>query len=271
MTMKKVLLPTDFSETALHGMVYGIQLLGNMPCEFYVLHAYNASDSVGVLISVLDLLEQEAQKALLVETQKLKEKFPNRELIFHHVVVPGNLSQAIKDFVEQKSIDLIVMGTEGATGVKEVFWGTRTTRLLREIKCPMLVVPSGFPYHSPKEILIALDQTIEHHMNGHFMPLEDIMRGFEPEYTFLNVKKPDEITEYTNLKPEWLKKYKNANKIVEYSDDVVNGIEKYITRWSTDMLVMVAHDYKFFESLFHKSLTRKMVMETSVPVLVLHD
>ena len=269
--MKKILFPTDFSENALHGIKYGIQLLKGVPCEFYLLHAFMATEAVGVLISVLDILEQEASDALNAEIEMIKALFPNEELVIKPMVEPGTLGEAIKGVVDSEEMDLVIMGTEGATGIQEAFWGSNTSRVIREIKCPVLAIPNDFPFHKPKEILVALDNTVEKKMNGQFGPLYDLVEKFNPQITFLNVLKPEEVYESADANPIWLKNYKNASKEIEYGDDVAKVIEKYLDRWSTDMLVMIAHHYSFIDKILHRSVTKKMVTETSVPLLVLHD
>ncbi|MGB0525118.1 MAG: universal stress protein [Flammeovirgaceae bacterium] len=269
--MKKVLLPTDFSENAFHGISYGIQLLKSIPCEFYLLHTFYTTDTIGVLISVLDILEKEAKQVLQQEADKISATFPELDLTIHCVTQLGSLNVAVKEFIQQEDIDLVVMGTEGTSGIDEVFWGSHTSRLIREINCPILAVPNHYPFTPPKEVLIALDYEMEQKMNGQFTPLQEIMASYQPEFTFLNVLSPEDVYQATDLHPSWIKKYANSTKVIEYSEDVVKSIEKYISRWSTDMLVMVAHDYNFYEKLFHRSHTKKVVEETSVPVLVLHN
>ena len=63
----------------------------------------------------------------------------------------------MKNCVEDKQIDLIVMGTQGATGAKEIFLGTQTVFTIKKMKCPVLAVPAKFSYENPKEILFPTD------------------------------------------------------------------------------------------------------------------
>ena len=63
--------------------------------------------------------------------------------------------------VEDKNIDLIVMGTKGATGAQEILFGTNTVHIIKKAKCPVIAIPPNFEYEVPKEILFPTDFEVD--------------------------------------------------------------------------------------------------------------
>ncbi|MEO9893998.1 universal stress protein, partial [Aurantibacter sp.] len=126
--MKNVLLPTDFSENALIAAKYATQLFDNEECKFYFLNVYTpsivhsrflAETKSKTLVSENEskLSKQGLQKALK-EIKKLNfNKLHNYEAISSF----DFLTQKIIETVESEKIDIIVSGTKGASGYKEVF------------------------------------------------------------------------------------------------------------------------------------------------------
>ena len=70
-------------------------------------------------------------------------------------------------------MDLIVMGTKGATGLKEVLFGSHTIHVLKNTKCPVIVIPSGFSFEAPREILFPTDYEVNY-KKKHVQPILNI-------------------------------------------------------------------------------------------------
>src|SRR5690606_2377500 len=83
--------------------------------------------------------------------------FPNPNHNFTSIVSFNLLIPEMKELVKENNIDLIVMGTQGATGAKEIFIGTNTMYAIKKMKIPVLAVPSKFTYVKPKELLFPTD------------------------------------------------------------------------------------------------------------------
>src|SRR5690606_12335335 len=79
---------------------------------------------------------------------------------FKKVSVFNFLTDEINEQVEEKGIDLVVMGTQGATGAKEVLFGSQTVHTIKKSKCPELAVPSDYEFTPLKSILLPSDLSI---------------------------------------------------------------------------------------------------------------
>src|SRR5690606_18254529 len=168
--MKKILLPTDFSENSLNAIRYAIQLFSDEECIFYLLNTYTPVlyDSDYILhspassLSLDELYKQNSEKRQHKVKDQIREEFPNA---LHHYKLISSfslLNEEIKEQVTSKEIDLIVMGTQGATGAIQILFGTHTVHAIRRATCPLLAIPSGCKYTSPVNILFPTDYDINY-------------------------------------------------------------------------------------------------------------
>ena len=164
--MKRILLPTDFSENSWNAVSYASLLFKDETCIFYLLHTYSK-----IIYESVHLSQEPSERTIentiksngttkIEHLKKTVEKaYPNPKHQFETVVTFGNLTDTVKDEIKKKKIDLIVMGTKGATSAKEIFVGSNTTKVINTIKsCPVIAVPSAFKYTGkPSEITFATD------------------------------------------------------------------------------------------------------------------
>ena len=141
--MKTILIPTDFSANAWNTISFAMKFLKAERCTFYFLHTYtpafyrmdyvlggpefSAIPDKGVDASISGL-----EKSLAA----VKEQFGNPKHIYETVSAFNVLTDEINELIEKKSIDLIIMGTQGASGAKEIFWGPIQFMLLERPKHP---------------------------------------------------------------------------------------------------------------------------------------
>ncbi len=161
--MKNILLLTDFSKNSINAIRYALQLFEDEFCNFYLLHvqssaSYTSDDLIlagnkSIYTSIIEKSKHKLAK-LIVE---LESKFKNKKYSYQMLVDYDVLTDSIKQIQKTKSIDLIVMGTNGVTGAKEVLFGSNTINVIRKIDCPTLVIPEGFKYTRPKDNLLPLD------------------------------------------------------------------------------------------------------------------
>ena len=128
--MLRILLPTDFSDNAYNALAYALQLYAKSTCTFYLLHTYTPAvyraeyilQSPGQF-GLGDVYQTLAMNRLDKLRKKLVEAFPNPR----HNLVPhaafNTLVDEVQEVVNNENIDIVVMGTQGATGAKEIFLG----------------------------------------------------------------------------------------------------------------------------------------------------
>ena len=166
--MLRILLPTDFSANAWNAISYAVNFYKDRECLFYILHTYtpafyrmdylvggpsfSAIPDTGVDISMAGL-----EKTLA----DIKKHFSNPKHDFKTVSAFNILTDEINYLAGEKEIDIVIMGTQGATGAKEIFLGTNTVYVIRKSSIPVLVIPQGFKFKPLKKILFPTDYLVE--------------------------------------------------------------------------------------------------------------
>ena len=148
--MKRILIPTDFSENSWNAIKYGLALFQDSKNTFYLLHvnpipAYSgAGSSVRAASRMMDEALLKSNKEDLDEIiTKIKELPFNTEHTFISYSTHDYFIDCIKREVQDKTIDLIIMGTKGASGIKEITLGSNTGDVITRVKCPLLAVPEN--------------------------------------------------------------------------------------------------------------------------------
>ncbi|MEM6722885.1 MAG: universal stress protein, partial [Bacteroidota bacterium] len=169
--MKRILFPTDFSNTSVNALHYALELAANLEAELTILHVYypniSGVSSTGDYVIVMDQGEETAQKRLdfFVEDAFPQEGNVMSTVKFKKEVIVGFPAEEIAYFAEQSGYDLIVMGTRKSHGVADKFFGSVTTATLAGAKCPVWVIPAEAQFRGIHNILYASNQH-EGELNG---------------------------------------------------------------------------------------------------------
>jgi nucleotide-binding universal stress UspA family protein len=273
--MKTILLPTDFSENARNAINYAVNLFGDEECLFILLNAYMAPSSGShVLVSVNDILKTNSEAQLSLEKEMLCEKNYCAVLDVHVKAEYGTLIDAVKKIQSDTNIDFIVMGTKGATGLKEVLIGSNTVDVIHKAKCPVIAVPENVKFSEPSKIMLAADYKA---FDDRFLlqPMIDFAKKYNAKIEVVNVQKEgvligvDEAMQGLVLH-DMLENVPHTYQFVE-SGDIAEGIENFIEETRPDMLAMIPRHHSFVSRLFNQSVTGKIAMHAHIPLLSLYD
>ena len=141
---KKILFPTDFSETSEEAAKYAVSYGKEFGAKVYVLHIVNEriiSEGLNLprLVSVADL-EEEMTKEAKKRLQVLIPKEEAEGLDMETVIVRGEPFLEIIRFAKEKDIDLIIIGTHGRSGFEHIIFGSTAEKVVRKAPCPVLSV-----------------------------------------------------------------------------------------------------------------------------------
>ncbi len=276
--MKNILLPTDFSKNALNAIEYAVQLFKDEECTFHLLHtftpvAYNVAtleDSYSTMM-IEEVTRKNSEKGLLEIEKKLKEKFDNPKHIFQIFASFNLLVNEIKAVVKERHIDLIVMGTKGATGAKEVFLGTNTMYTIKKVNCAVIAVPEEFTYEDPKEILFPTN--FKFSMENKFLKLlKSICSNHISRLNILNIYFGEPLSTSQQKVKEQFEEYFKANAHLFHSAeyvDLMEAVVQFQIKHKANFLVMIQNKHTFFENLLFKPVIKQMVYHTNVPFLVI--
>ncbi len=281
--MKRIVLPTDFSKNAWNAILYALSIFKGVECEFFIVNAYQVGSS-GLATKMgranetrlFRLMKEQSERELKRVLEKVNETTNNPKHRFTTLSIVDNLVNAVGKTVYNKEIDYIVMGTKGASGLKEVFMGSNTYRIINEIDfCPIIAVPDDFQVKDSIDTIV-LATGYEHLFETYELnPLLKLAKLFDSEIWVTYVGNPNELTPQQlaskNLLKKKLKDVKHKFVEVEKEGSIHSAIQKAIERnKEVDMVAMINYGHGFFEKLTHEAVIKKVSFNTQVPFLVLH-
>lgn len=153
----RILVPTDFSENALHAARYAAKLAEAFDAQLELLTVCSPPLKRNHIAETLineemKAAEQQADKALQQLRPQIEE---NRSINFSHKVMVGGAVDQIIKVAREDSVDLIVMGTRGAHGINKFLFGSNTGEVIDSSPCPVLAVPLEALIALPKKIVFA--------------------------------------------------------------------------------------------------------------------
>ncbi|MEM5565493.1 universal stress protein [Psychroserpens sp. AS72] len=277
--MKHILLPTDFSENSWNAISYAIQLYKNEECTFYLLNTYtpvvyNVEYVLGYpaqfgLGDVIRTTSQENLKKTLLRITNLFGENPKHK--FETAARFDTLISGIKEFIVTHNIDLLVMGTKGATGAKEILFGSNTVHVFKEIKCPILAIPSGFTYETPHEILFPTDLEIKH-KDSQLQILKDIVLKNYSRINAMHISTGHDLTENQEQNKANLKSIFEHTAYLFHevkSMNIAEAINEFQTKHKINLLVMINNKHSFYENLFFKNTVNQIGFHLNIPFLVI--
>ncbi|MDC6365941.1 MULTISPECIES: universal stress protein [Flavobacteriaceae] len=276
--MKKIVLPTDFSENAFNAICYAVELLENATCIFYLVHSYTpalyrvdyALGSPGQF-GLPDDHQHQAETTLEKIRKRIKKKYTNPKHTFVTHAAFNSLEDEMASVVKNENIDLVVMGTQGATGAREILFGSNTVHIFRKSTVPVLAIPSSYKFNLPKEILFPTDYEVNY-SNSSIETLFWMAKLWSAKLNVLHVTSSNGLTSEQEKNKKALGKLINDQsfKIYDLPDqELVEAINSFQMETTVDLLAMVKNKHSFLERLFIEPIIRNVGLHTNVPFLVL--
>ncbi len=281
--MKRILFPTDFSKQANRAISYGLQILERElryhPVECLFMHVHVPANVVtpqaGAYVASAAIAVGEDLKVKQKEMNQIIEKWSHKYpgIKYRELIVNGAIIPAVREVVQEEKIDMIVLGSKGTGGLEQAILGSTANGLAQRAPCPVMIIPEDSTLHLPQKVVFATDFKNLVDMNM-LAPLKDVISSFDAEIMLLNIYVKEDFgssagEDLVGDIADYLDTDKFDFFFLEESD-TVKGIEDFVTGYHADMLVLVAQERKFFERLFHRSVTKRLLYHSKVPLLVLH-
>ena len=278
---KRILLPTDFSKNAWHALTYVLELYKNEECDFYLMNAFSTKpyslDSIIVPEpgdEYYDIAVMQAKKGL-EKILKLVELYQTNPIHkFFTLTFFGRPLDAIKETIESKDIDLVVMGNKGETDADRIIYGSNAIQVMGESRnCPVLMIPKGVTYSEPEEIVFPTSYKT-HFKRRELRYLYEISKITNAKVRILHINKEDGLSE---------KQIENKDMLADCFDgldysfhlldnaDVINGLHNFVQSRGSDMVAIISKKHSFFKKIFTRSILEDLGYNSQVPVLVMHD
>ncbi|NNC82874.1 MAG: universal stress protein [Flavobacteriales bacterium] len=266
--MKKILFPTDFSLNSLHAIRYGIRLFEGQDVKFYLFNSY-VDPSVGA--SMTYVFEEQMKSISMTMMRKvyeeLQDEFGHEGLQLELINRYGDLPYALNPVLEDEGIDLVIMGSSGASGANISIFGSNAYATMKDAPCPVLTVPLQAPLKAPERIGLASEEE----MGGDeaiLEPLYDLARVHDSWVMGIHVSKKNRVTDGA---PSDSASGTDSLPYIDLKvDDPLQGIELAIGRYQIDMLSIILPKRSLMERIFHKSVSKQIAKQIAIPILALH-
>ncbi len=276
--MKTILLPTDFSKNSMNAIDYAIALFKDIECHFYILNVQKASsfisDDMLVVSSsttIYNTIVDAAKKSITNIISKIKNDKNNNKHHFYSVVDYDNFIDSINQVSNTYKVDLIVMGTKGASGLDKVIFGSNTVRVIQRCDTPVLAIPNGCIFKPIDKIAFSTNHyTLFEEEN--LAPLKSLVNLYNSELTILHVADENHLAQKQEKNNEFFKtNYSGVTH--EYIDatskEMFKVIKQYLTNNSIKMLAMISEKHSFLERLFTTHTVETFAFSINVPFLVI--
>ena len=275
--MKKLLIPTDFSNGAYKAIEYGIALANEYKSEIIICHAFELpAQGINVLIDISAELQKNAQDDLNKLERKINDSGLGKGIHIEYLALLGDLNEVINTIGRQKNIDLVLMGTKGESDLASKLFGTNTVSAIKNCTLPLLVIPSGAVYKPIKNIAFAIDY-LKPAKDNVLDLLKDLALNYNSKVSMLNVHTDGEIGEFIASVKDMQKWYSdhlegvNLDYVFVENYLIENGVFEFIFHNPTDMLTMITKKHSFFDKIFRKSISEELALHTGIPLLTLHE
>lgn len=262
--MKKILVPTDFSEQANIALRAAAGIARKSSAEIILLHIIDLPhETMDMIQPGYDLPEimffKEHAETKLTQAS-LSEDLNG--LNVSQILKLGRTFDEVTEVARANNIDLIVMGSHGASGFKELFIGSNTEKVIRTSNIPVLAIKGDETEVSFDKVVFANDFT-EETAKG-FQKIVDFLKlnGSTPHFLMVNTPnnfKPTHVAEA--LAHEFLKQYNlDDYEFSIYNDlDIEKGILNFAERVNADLIAMGTHGRKGFARLLNGSISEDLM------------
>ncbi len=272
--MKNILLPTDFSDNAWCAAVYALKLYEKEECTFYFLHSYKMKTSAMSNLSnkLLRYMADNANQELLELKDMAERANDNLNHNFEILLSADAMDNAIDMAINKYNIDLVVMGTKGATGAKEIFMGSNTVKIIKHVKsCPILLVPNEFDFEEPKQITFPTD--FNRFYGEELLHLKELSKLYNSKIRILHINKEKNLSHQQDYNLAMLKAYlEDYPHTFHWMPDYTkkeNAIQDFIEELNTEILVMVNYEHSFIESIINEPVIKKIGFHATIPFFVI--
>ncbi len=275
--MKTLIVPTDFSPAAANAMKFAVDMATNINASVMLFHVYQVPVSMSD-VPIVMVSAEELRRSSETKLQELKYDLKHTnggKIKIYTEARMGDVSDELEDVCKHIQPFAVIMGTNGASSVERILFGSTTLTAIRHLTCPVIVVPPGKEYgNGIRKIGFACDfeKVIE---STPVKFLKTIVKEFGAELHVLNVDH-----ENKHFKPETPEEsillhtlLEDLNPRYHFIDnaDIEDGINDFVDNNNIDLLITIPKKHRLLDSLFKNSSTKQLVAQSHVPVMCVHE
>jgi len=288
--MKRILVPTDFSETSVKVCEYAVNILGSEEAVINLFHilpdsvmvpdsSFPAGMDTDAFLNGEYLSGLKDQAAINIAKLKsevldymLKQGYGNIKI--ETFIRSGDSEWEIMEICTSLRPDMVVMGTRGS-GNKGFLEGSMAEKIMSKVNIPVIAVPNDSNYSIPSNIMYATSFN-----EKDFMKIKLLFRLFiNLEVTIyvthfeINDKKQistEKITDLSQAFEDERSKGKIFFNCIDSEDKSVS-LRTFCEEYNIDMISFISHKSNIFKNLFTSKIHKKDIFKQNLPMLAVHE
>lgn len=275
--MKKILVPCDFSKPALQAFKFALEVAKQSKGSIHLVYVIELPVLNDTMLMPALNFEADFLKELKEKSEKRfkklidKNTIPGIEITFDTLF--GSTFTSILEAIEKQSFDLIMVGSHGATGLREIIIGSNAEKIVRFSPVPVMVVKN---YLKDKINNIIFPNSLEIEGQEDLVMKVKAMQNFFQAH--LHVVWINTLTGFTNdtITNERLNAFAKRFMLKNYSLHIFNhlsqeeGILAFNNHIKGDLIAMATHGRKGLNHILNGSLAENVVNHTNAPVWTYH-
>lgn len=276
--MQKILVPTDFSNNALKAVGYAAEIAKKSGAIIFLLHVIEPTINMATMQS-----DSSGKKVVKDRTSKLNLSLKSIAEVYPHIkVLPflagGTVISSILEYAEKEKMDMIVMGTKGASGLKKIFVGSVTAGVVGKTRIPVLTVPVSYEMEKPDTIVFATNQFEKNkELLNKIIAIPKLFSSVIHVVIFKDIDSDEHADFIYNEEQlnDYLQFLKENFPDIIFKGELLSGkdfettINRYSNKNEVDIIAMVTYPKSFFERVLQKSVTKKMAFYSTIPILAI--
>jgi nucleotide-binding universal stress UspA family protein len=281
--VKKILVPTDYSDQAFYALDFAYQIARKSDAQIYLIHVIDypgistacsgGMNVIGGAEPPFDNLDETFITNLIDrskdEMKSMVKELNKHDISIHEFVEIGNPYLVIADKIESENINLVIMGSKGASGLEEILIGSNTEKVVRHAKCPVITIKQKRDFTKIHKIVLA--SNFEGDQAHVVAELQKLQRIFDAKFHLVKINTPNNF-ENTRTIIKQMQAFIAAYKIENYTLNIYNdymeeeGIIYFAEDIEADMIALATHGRTGIMHLLSGSIAEDVVNHAKRPV-----
>ncbi|OJV21765.1 MAG: hypothetical protein BGO21_24630 [Dyadobacter sp. 50-39] len=273
--MRKILVPTDFSENAEKALSFAIRIADKTKAQLLMLFVYHPYINDVALPEYIGSLEiyKELEASYREKLDEAVALARHRGINAEGIWATGGTQPAILHTARQNEVDLIVMGRTGQGGFLDKLLGSNSASIATEADCAVLVIPPMAADADFNNIVYATQ--LEFDKKPTLEQAIGLARQLKARITFLKINSDEQLDIQSDA--QYIMEMKESFGIaseditIRNAQSVLRGLQAHCHQTRADMLILCRRDKDLLQTILNgPGLTSKLALATDTPLLVYH-
>jgi nucleotide-binding universal stress UspA family protein len=271
--MKKILVPCDFSDPAIQAFKFAVELAERSKGEIVLLNVIEVPVMHETVLMPTLYFEEAYFKDMKAASQKkfekMKDKWVKAGVTVSMLVEFGAPNTIIQEFIKKKKIDLVVMGTHGASGFREFLIGSNTEKIVRKSDVPVIAIKKSVKVADIKNIV--LPSNLVEEQEDLTMHVKELQNFFKATVHIVYINTPGEFNRDSITKKrlsDFAKRYMIKNFTLNIFNDIdqEEGVRNFTREIKGDMVLMGTHGRRGLNHLMTGSIAEDIANHIECPI-----